>query len=271
MEKKHKIIGLIFGGFLALSLLFYITKSIFATVCLVGAAVLLIPPVRERVFAKTNISMTDNARTVIVVILLLFAYGAKNNKKQEVLAKQELEKSAENAAIEAKLESERIQAALKSFNASPESVLAPLRSAVHRKEWTLAIVLSKDYLTTNNKELIELHKQASTKQAAIDAASRAKKVEEDREAAVALERKKSIESQFSAWDGSHRTVEAYIKARMNNPDSYEHISTSYRDMGSYLLVSTAFRGTNAFGGVVPNHVQAKINIKTGEIIEIGHV
>lgn len=73
-------------------------------------------------------------------------------------------------------------------------------------------------------------------------------------------RMKKIESGFSSWDGSHRALTKLIKGAMNDPDSYEHIKTSYADKGDLLLVKTSFRGKNAFGGKVVNWVIAEASI-----------
>jgi hypothetical protein len=80
-------------------------------------------------------------------------------------------------------------------------------------------------------------------------------------------RSELIERQFSAWDGSHRGFERIIKKSMNDPDSYEHVETSFKDEGSTLLVVTKFRGTNAFGGKVVNSMMARVDFK-GNVIEV---
>jgi hypothetical protein len=80
-------------------------------------------------------------------------------------------------------------------------------------------------------------------------------------------RKERIEKCFSAWDGSHRGLTAVIKAGMNDPDSYKHVKTLYSDHGDYLIVETTFRGRNAFGGVVTNWVQAKVDLD-GNVLSI---
>ncbi|GHB44533.1 hypothetical protein [Mongoliitalea lutea] len=81
------------------------------------------------------------------------------------------------------------------------------------------------------------------------------------------ERQKEVEKQFSSWDGSHRGLTKKIKESMNDPDSYEHVETRFRDDGDYIFVITKFRGTNAFGGKVTNTVSAKVDFK-GNVIEI---
>lgn len=68
-----------------------------------------------------------------------------------------------------------------------------------------------------------------------------------------VSRKERIEKAFSSWDGSHRNLEAWVKSAMNDPDSYKHIETVYREKGpDTIFVMMQFSGKNAFGGVVKN-------------------
>ena len=76
-----------------------------------------------------------------------------------------------------------------------------------------------------------------------------------------------VESQFSAWDGSHPALTRLIKSSMHDPSSYEHVSTYFRDAGSHIVVETTFRGTNAFGAVVINEVLATVDFE-GNVIAI---
>lgn len=80
-------------------------------------------------------------------------------------------------------------------------------------------------------------------------------------------RKEKIEMQFSSWDGSHPGLTNLIKENMNDPDSYEHIKTKFRDDGNSILVITEFRGKNAFGGKVKNTVSARVDLN-GNVIEV---
>jgi hypothetical protein len=76
-----------------------------------------------------------------------------------------------------------------------------------------------------------------------------------------------IEKSFNPWNGSHIGLEKWIKSHMNNPDSYEHVETRYSDKGSYLLVTTTYRGTNEFGGIVTNTVTARCSLD-GRVISV---
>lgn len=88
-------------------------------------------------------------------------------------------------------------------------------------------------------------------------------------------REDTISEAFSVWDGSHLDLTRTVKDSMNDPNSYEHIETTYIDNGQtlfnnsdYLLVIMEFSGMNAFGGRVRNIVRAKTSIETGKVIEI---
>jgi hypothetical protein len=95
-----------------------------------------------------------------------------------------------------------------------------------------------------------------------EAAFYTKKVEEEKRKQIAAEaRKKSIEAQFSGWDGSHRNLEKVIKDSMNDPSSYDHVETRSWDRGDHLVVKTTFRGKNAFGAVVKNSVRAEVSLE----------
>ena len=72
---------------------------------------------------------------------------------------------------------------------------------------------------------------------------------------------------FSVWNGSHIELTQRIKAAMNDPDSYEHVDTRYRDNGDHLIVTTSFRGANAFGGKVVNTWTARTAID-GRVLQI---
>lgn len=87
--------------------------------------------------------------------------------------------------------------------------------------------------------------------------------------AIALEKealknnqKDQIKSQFSSWDGSHRNFVKLVKKNMNDPDSFDHVETRYAVLSnnSGIQVSMKFRGKNAFGGTVLNHLTAQFDM-----------
>jgi hypothetical protein len=108
-------------------------------------------------------------------------------------------------------------------------------------------------------------------------AERAKKLSEDKAAKeIALaesiksaekDREARIQRGFSFWNESHIGLSREIKKRMNDPKSYEHVETHYLDRGSELLVTTRFRGKNAFGGLVVNTAIARTDLD-GNVLEM---
>lgn len=81
----------------------------------------------------------------------------------------------------------------------------------------------------------------------------------------------AFQSNFSGWDGSYRPLEKLIKQEMNDDSSYKHVSTTYRLLlgnDPHAVVKTTFRGTNAYGGVVKQAVAARVDIRTGDIVQI---
>lgn len=80
-------------------------------------------------------------------------------------------------------------------------------------------------------------------------------------------RQELIRKQFSSWDGSHYNLTELIKKSMNDPDSYEHVKTVYRDLGSKIIVTTTFRGNNAFGAKILNTVVAEVD-EHGNVLNV---
>lgn len=81
-------------------------------------------------------------------------------------------------------------------------------------------------------------------------------------------RKERMDSLFSAWDGSNTQLKQIVKESMNDPSSFEHDATRYSDEFDHLIVIMKYRGTNAFGGIVPGYVKAKVDTADGTVLEI---
>ena len=81
----------------------------------------------------------------------------------------------------------------------------------------------------------------------------------------------NFEKGFSPWDGSYRELESRIKNAMNNSDSYEHVQTRYRlelNNNPRAVVTTQFKGENAYGAIVKQQISAGVDIQSGEIMEL---
>ena len=69
---------------------------------------------------------------------------------------------------------------------------------------------------------------------------------------------------FSGWDGSNPELVEYVKSRMNDPNSFEHVETKFyeHDGGDKLRIVMTYRGKNGFGGVVTERVGADLTKST---------
>ena len=85
--------------------------------------------------------------------------------------------------------------------------------------------------------------------------------DDKKEVKKVLTRAEQIDNQFSAWDGSHIKLTREIKKGMNDPESFDHIETRFKDLGNEIVVHESFRGKNAFGGLVINKVIATVDIE----------
>ncbi len=82
-----------------------------------------------------------------------------------------------------------------------------------------------------------------------------------------IAKQEKVNKSFSAWDGSHNNLVKYVKDRMNDPNSFEHVSTKYWIIGETIVVLMVYRGKNAFGGVITENIKAETNIE-GEIKKV---
>jgi len=93
--------------------------------------------------------------------------------------------------------------------------------------------------------------------------------EEKEQRAIELAAKARVakfKAQFNEY-GEHIALRKAIVQYMNSPLSYEHINTDVEAYGMNIMVTTTFRGKNAFGNRVVNTIRAVIDDK-GNILEI---
>lgn len=305
MERAYKILSWIFGVLATLSGLAFLTISIIGGLVFLLIGLLLLPPVRDYVFNKYNVSITGTTRGVLIAVFFFTSMGfiiSDGADSQEAKEQQEIKAAAEKKEQEKKDN-------LEYFAKNKATILAQLNTLLENKDYKGVVAGSKKYLASNDADLNTVHNKAKEKSLlkelnditidpsnfnrlasiyqqlyTIDPNSKdykknaeyyAKKVkivedkkkEEALKKQIAEQRKKQIETQFSSWDGSHRGLEKVVKDAMNDPDSYEHVETRYIDNGNYLIVITSFRGKNAFGGVVKNTVRAKVDMN-GNVLQI---
>lgn len=190
-------------------------------------------------------------------------------------------KAQEEKENQAKLAASKEKNAVETFPAKSKDISAMLK-AVQSKAWagkwedsdvqlTLADSALDDFRGTSveqSKDFVSLTSQIATQRKAIqpqlDAIKEKRRKDEVASAATLALRGPKPEN--SAWDGSIFIVERAIKANRNDPDSYEHVSTTIPTAeDDYWTCVTTFRGKNAFGGKVVN--SKKVWIQSGHVVK----
>lgn len=289
-----------FGIFIGLIGLASLFSDLLTGLIILGISALLLPPIRRIVHEKTNISLTSKQRTIAIMALMIasiVSISMSEGRRGAIMAERQAEEQAKQAAA-AK------QRLIDEFTANKASIIASVKDAVDAKDYKKAANIAAKYEAARDADLVSLSAEAIKidKTNQLEAALKATPVTEygklqeiytqlsvlypdnndyksnialyqkkaadaAEEQRLAAERKKMIEAQFSAWDGSHRNLEKMIKNSMNDPDSYQHVETRYWDMKDHLVVITTFRGKNAFGGVVKNSVKAKVDLN-GNVLKV---
>ncbi|GBF49418.1 hypothetical protein LPTSP4_09310 [Leptospira ryugenii] len=79
------------------------------------------------------------------------------------------------------------------------------------------------------------------------------------------ERQKKIDSHFSYFNGSNKRLVEYVKDRLHDPSSFEHVKTVYSDKGKYIDITMAYRAKNVFGGLVLNSIKAHLYLENNHL------
>ena len=83
-----------------------------------------------------------------------------------------------------------------------------------------------------------------------------------------------IEKQFSPWDGRHIQLYNFLKENLRDPDSLEHIESSYKrkkgmkgEYSEVIQVKMKYRAKNGFGGYNVESISADCDLD-GNILKI---
>lgn len=78
---------------------------------------------------------------------------------------------------------------------------------------------------------------------------------------------KNISDQFG-FDGMHFRLANLVESSLNDPDSFEHVSTIHEVKEDYILVKMTYRARNGFNALILKSVTAKVNKDNGFVLEI---
>ncbi|MFT5871802.1 MAG: hypothetical protein ACI8WT_000723 [Clostridium sp.] len=208
------------------------------------------------IFSIKDVTKQRNKKVILTLIgaILIFGIGSKLNgttpedktvtAAKEVVAPVVKEKTPEELKIEADAK----------IKADAE---AKVLAAQKIKDDAAAKIIA-------DKKAIADKKIADAK-AIVDKKAAAAKAVADAQIAKKAAYQTWVDAQFSVWDGSHTYLVDLIKKNLNDDKSFKHVETTYKDMGTYLIVKMTYRASNAFGATILQNVTAKADYKTNEI------
>ncbi len=170
MKYVYTALNWIFGVlFLLIGLIFFFAST-FEGIIFIIVALLLIPPVRNFAYSKTNKEIPVKARAILIFVLLIapFISIAQREAKFQKKVAQEAQVQAEKQAA---IDRER-QKTIDYFNANSDKILSDARAYLNRGEYKEVISLSSKYSVAENKELTELNSKAQAEMAAIKKAKK---------------------------------------------------------------------------------------------------
>jgi hypothetical protein len=225
------------------------------------------------IWKKTNWKKNTKIITtsIFVLLMIIFMIGGANKEKEDIAKyNTAVEKIKENKIDEAKkilteLQTTESNELLKELKFLDDEVMVYS---------TLTDLTDDEFKSLKNGTLNkEILKNKDVNKLLINKVRTTKDIDNVRKEALAsLEKgrkKAKLEKLFSSWDGSNVALTKSIKESMNDPGSYKHNETRYKEIDdNTLFIITSFRGKNAFGGVVLNSCSAKQDIETELITEM---
>ena len=78
-----------------------------------------------------------------------------------------------------------------------------------------------------------------------------------------------IENNLSKLDGSYTKFRNYIEENLNDPSSFEHVETRYKDNNDgTATVWMKYRGKNAFNATLTKIAKCTMDVNTGEFSNV---
>lgn len=167
MKYVYLILNWVFGVFFLIDGFFSLTKSFLGGLCMIAIAALLLPPVKDLVYSKTNKELSLKARAISIFVLFIVSSiftGQSQDKQMLELAEEQAQKQTEKIA---QIRQENIS----HFNANHEQIISSVKAAFSAKEYQSVISQSSKYLGSGDKELERLNNQAKIELAEIQKTS----------------------------------------------------------------------------------------------------
>ena len=80
--------------------------------------------------------------------------------------------------------------------------------------------------------------------------------------------RQSNQQYFSGWNGSNPQFVEAVKNAMSDPDSFEHVETTYYEKGNDLRIKMIYRGKNAYNATITSTSTCIFNKSTETVSDI---
>ncbi|WP_269517919.1 hypothetical protein [Alteromonas sp. BMJM2] len=307
MSYVYLVLNWLFGVIFFLLGIVTVFSAPVSGLALLLMSTLLIPPVRDFAFSKTHISIPVKIRAISLIALFFITGYFSTEMLRESSRERQAERELAQSIAEAKAKQDTIDYFEKHRNSimneantafdngeysavsnmlfqyvlTGDTEVQELHRMVNvalekkRIETATESILSKlkklpaTRLEENRdlyEQLVKMHPENTLYSSKFEQYDK-RFGEAERLRKANQKRADRIQAQFNAWDGSHRALEYVIKKSMHNPDSYEHVETTFSDKGDHLIVQTVYRGTNGFGAIVKNFIRVKVTLD-GQLLEV---
>ena len=166
MKDVYSGLSWAFGGLFLLVGISQLFSSTLAGLSAILVSLLLIPPVRNIAYKKTNIELPVKTRAIAIFILLVA--NAAFVGQSASLDRKQIEATAQQAQEQAKKQAAERQKNIDFFNQNSSQILAEIRGAAASGDFKKALSLSNKHLSSGNQEIIDLNAKAAAAVAEID-------------------------------------------------------------------------------------------------------
>ncbi|NQY07652.1 MAG: hypothetical protein HRT68_16015 [Flavobacteriaceae bacterium] len=201
MKYVYLTLSWVFGVLFGLMGLVFIIASPLGGLCLIFISLLLLPPVRNAVYSKTNEELSFKVR-VISIFVLVIAFSVFISEYQD---KKDAELTAKSH-----------QKNMDYFNSHRDEIISSVSAALAENNFQIVITQSSKFLAVNDAELNQLHNQAQDELDGIMKAEKKARESDQRE-----QKKKEILAKLKTVPASKfkENKDLYQQLTKLNPDN----------------------------------------------------
>ncbi|MCM8538573.1 MAG: hypothetical protein NE334_21705 [Lentisphaeraceae bacterium] len=187
-----------------------------------------------------------------ILVCILIIGCSKKEKSVFEKAKENAQKIAENKKT--KLDKKQ-KSALNTYQIKKLSLFKKIKDLQRKRYHQDVMEIVHEYALVKDEDFITLVKPS------VDWYNRQRNAElikrkfKEEKKIKANNKEKLIQQQFH--NGTHIQLVRAVKQKMHNPDSFEHVKTTYEEHENYIIVTMEFRGRNGFNAKILKTVKAK--------------